>query len=98
MVVDPDEFQRQRFRRETEVLLDPIERKLIEDDEFNTEIVLEDDPDPTRAEKLMQIARNFSHMATSPKAREKYLRIAAISGAVYTLWQVKKHWDRKRRD
>lgn len=94
-MVDPDEFQQRRFRRETEVLLDPIERELIEKDEFNTEIVLEDDPDPTRAEKLMQIARDFSHTATSPKAREKYLWIAAIAGAVFTLWQVRKHFQRK---
>lgn len=98
MIHQPDELLHKRFRRDTEVLLDPDEAALLEEDEHHTELVLENDPDPTRAEQLMQIARDYSRQAVSPEARAWYIRVAAISGAVFTLWQVKRHFQRKRRD
>lgn len=98
MIHHPDELLHRRFRKDTEILLDPNEAALLDEDEHNTEMVLENDSDPSRAEQLMQIARDYSQRAVSPKARAWYLRVAAISGAVYTLWMVKKHWERKHRE
>lgn len=98
-ITDPDEFERRRFRRDTEVLLDPEEYEEIEEDEYNIDLILRKDSDPNRAEQLMQIAHEFSRRATSARARAWYLRIAAICGATVTLWQVKKHfWDKYRED
>ncbi len=98
MIHHPDEFLHHRFRRDTEVLLDPEEAALLEEDEHNTERILENDPDPRRAEQLMQIARDYSRQAISHEAAAWYIRVAVISGAIFTLWQVKKHFQRKRQD
>lgn len=62
-MIDSDEFQRRRFRRETEVLLDPQKFSQIEEDEYNIDQVLRKDSDPTRAEHIAQIARDFSKRA-----------------------------------
>lgn len=96
-MVDPDELRQRRFRRDAQDFLEPDQVEAIIHDEHNAATVLANDKTDIRAKQLMNLASDHLHHFADESSdwQKKLVRIGAIAGAVYTLWQVRKHFRNK---